>query len=140
MNHREEGVHHSSAGRCRDVERRRLAKLGEVDEEHVPVVQHARALREPRDGADDAPLLPRVDRVVDEVEGSCWLKVGSASFSARHNQGFMVAREAPELLKRRLGLCGRALSPWKRQLGLRGAVNTEVQAHSKPAEARSLRR
>ena len=48
----------------------------------------------------------------------------------------MVPREAPELLKRRSGLCGRALSPWKRRVGLRGAVNTEVQAHFKPAALR----
>ena len=38
----------------------------------------------------------------------------------------MVPHEAPELLKRRSGLCGRALSRWTRQLGLRGAVNPEV--------------
>ena len=49
----------------------------------------------------------------------------------------MVPREAPELLKRRSGLCGRALSPWKRQSGLRGAVNTKAQAHFEPA-ARKL--
>ena len=49
----------------------------------------------------------------------------------------MVPHEAPELLERRSGLVGRALSPWKRQLGLRGAVNTEVQPHFEPAGARS---
>ena len=52
----------------------------------------------------------------------------------------MVSHEAPALLKRRSGLCGRALSPWKRQLGLRGAVNPEVQAHFKPADARAVDR
>ena len=48
----------------------------------------------------------------------------------------MVPHEAPGLLKRRSGLCGRALSPWKRQVGLRGAVNPEIQARFKPAGVR----
>ena len=114
-----------------DVERRRLAKLGEVDEEHVPVVEHALVLRDARDRRDDAALLPRVDRVVDVVVRA--LKV----------EALLLRLRLDDALERRRAAFGHAVEEDRaRRLHRRAVVARRAlpRAHARTAHARGERR